>query len=280
MLSVHKIESLEHPDLLPYRTMRRQMEHREQGIFVAEGEKVVRRLLESRFAVVSVLLPQRWFEELTPLLKRRPENVRVYVAEKKLLETLTGFSMYQGLLAIGKVPAQPSLPEILITAEQPRLFVAVEALSSAENVGAVARNCAAFGVQALITGETCTSPFLRRAVRSSMGAIFQVPVVESENLVRNLEYLRSKHVRCIAAHPRAHGRTLAQTDLKSDCCLVFGSEGYGLSAATLDVCEPAAIPMAPLIDSLNVSNAAAVFLYEAARQRTGMVSQTSAPPGA
>src|SRR5438445_3972149 len=94
MLRVDKVDSLELPELQPYRTMRRQFEHREQGIFVAEGEKVVRRLLESNFAVVSVLIPEKWLTELGPLLRARTEQIEVFLAEKKLLETLTGFSMY------------------------------------------------------------------------------------------------------------------------------------------------------------------------------------------
>src|SRR5258708_16097580 len=106
MFTVQIIDFLDTPALQPYRTMRRQMEHREQGIFVAEGEKVVRRLLESRFTVVSVLLPPKWLEEFKPLLQTRPEQIEVYVAEKSVLETLTGFSMYQGLLAIGIVPTR------------------------------------------------------------------------------------------------------------------------------------------------------------------------------
>src|SRR6266849_4273811 len=106
MLTLYKIDKFDLPELQPYRTMRRQLEHREQGIFVAEGEKVVRRLLESTFIVVSVLLPEKWLRELEPLLQARPETVRVFVAEKNLLETLTGYSMYQGLLAVGKIPPQ------------------------------------------------------------------------------------------------------------------------------------------------------------------------------
>src|SRR6266487_6487744 len=98
MPQVQKIDSLELPELAPYRTLRRPLEHREQGIFVAEGEKVVRRLLESRFGVVSLLIPEKWISPLEPLLVARSETVEVYVAEKPLLETLTGFSMYQGLL--------------------------------------------------------------------------------------------------------------------------------------------------------------------------------------
>src|SRR5438552_15430504 len=129
MFRTRKIETFDLPALQPYRTMRRQLEHREQGIFVAEGEKVVRRLLESSFAVVSVLLPEKWLTELEPLLRSRPERIDVFLAEKKLLETLTGFSMYQGLLAVGKIPAPPALPAILEQSSRPRFLASVDRLS-------------------------------------------------------------------------------------------------------------------------------------------------------
>lgn len=271
MYHPQRIDSLDLPALQPYRTMRRQHEHREQGIFVAEGEKVVRRLIESKFSVVSVLLPEKWLRELEPLLQARPEDIEVFVAPKALLETLTGFSMYQGLLAVGKVPALPTLAEIAARSPQPRLLAAADGLSSAENLGALVRNCVAFGAQALIVGETCSSPFLRRAVRSSMGAIFQLPIVETASLVRALGDLREQGIRCIAAHPHVSGRTLSQATFAGDCCIVFGSEGYGISPAVLAGCdEAAAIPMPATVDSLNVGSAAAVFLYEANRQRSRM----------
>ena len=125
-----------------------------------------------------MLLPEKWLQELDPLLQARREEIQVFVADKALLETLTGFSMYQGLLAVGKVPPLPTLEDIVARSPQPRLLVAADGLTSAENLGALVRNCAAFNAQALIVGETCSSPFLRRAVRSSMGAIFQLPIVE------------------------------------------------------------------------------------------------------
>jgi tRNA G18 (ribose-2'-O)-methylase SpoU len=206
--------------------------------------------------------------ELNPLLQARSEEIQVFVAEKVLLETLTGFSMYQGLLAVGKVPPLPTLEEIVARTPQPRLLVAVDGLSNAENLGTLVRNCVAFSTQAVIIGETCASPFLRRAVRGSMGGIFHLPVVETAGLTRALGSLRARGIRCIAAHPHVTGRILSQVNLTDDCCLVFGSEGYGLSPAVLEACdEAAAIPMPAAVDSLNVGSAAAVFLYEANRQR-------------
>ena len=274
MFTVEHIDSLDFPELQPYRTMRRQMSHREQGIFVAEGAKVVRRLLESKFGVVSALMPQRWMTELEPLLKERPETVRVFIAEKELLETLTGYSMYQGLLAVGRIPTEIPLEQILADSPRPHLLVAVDELSNAENLGALVRNCAAFGTQALIVGETSSSPFLRRAVRSSMGTVFQLPIVETPNLLRCLSALRERGVRCIAAHPHVEKRTLSNADFTRDCCIVFGSEGHGITPGVLALCDDAvAIPMPPIVDSLNVGSAAAVFLYEANRQR-GQTSKT------
>jgi tRNA G18 (ribose-2'-O)-methylase SpoU len=270
MLRVEPVRSLDAPELAPYRTMRRQLEHRQQRIFVAEGDKVVQRLLESPLPVVSLLLPPEWLEKFKPLLERRiqSEDIVAYTAEKNVLEELTGFSMYQGVLGIGRIPELPTVAEVLGRNARPRLFVAVDSLTSAENLGVVVRNCAAFEVQALLAGETSSSPYLRRAVRSSMGAVFKLPVVELASLAEALRALRAAGVRSIAAHPHTKQKSLYQTDLTGDCCIVFGSEGYGISPAVLEACDTvAAIPMASEIDSLNVGSAAAAFLYEAARQR-------------
>lgn len=270
MFHLEKVESLDLPELAPYRTMRRPMEHREQGIFVAEGEKVVRRLLESSFEVVSVLLPEKWVEDYSPLLSMRTEpDIPVFIVTRKhVLEELIGFSMYQGVLAVGKIPPARSLEDVLTAAPAPRLFVAVDGLTSAENLGAIVRNCAAFGAHGIIVGETSSSPYLRRAVRNSMGTLFRLPVIETPSLVQAMVTLRARGIRCTAAHPRAGGPGLAEAELTGDCCLLFGSEGAGLSEPILRLCDDCvAIPMAPGVDSLNVGAAAAVFLYEASRQR-------------
>ena len=268
MPQVQRIDTLELPELAPYRTLRRPLEHREQGIFVAEGEKVVRRLLESDFTVVSVLLPEKWFREYEPLIRSRPESICVYLAEKDTLQELTGFSMFQGVLAVGKIPSAHTLETVLKQSTRPYLFAAVDGLANAENVGALVRNCAAFGVQALLVSRSSSSPFLRRAVRNSMGAIFRLPVVERLDLGEALRELRTRGVRCIAAHPRLDTQTLWQADFSPDCCIIFGSEGYGISDAVLSGCDTCvAVPMHSGVDSLNVSHAAAVFFYEASRQR-------------
>src|SRR5262249_22090700 len=271
MVQVQRIDSLELPELQPYRTMRRQKEHEEEGIFVAEGEKVVRRLLESNFTVISLLLPEKWLRDLEALLQARPEVIKVFVAAKEELEGLTGFSMYQGLLAVGRIPERISLEQLLARSAQPWLLAAADNLSSAENLGALVRNCAAFNVQGLFIGETASRPFLRRAVRSFIGNDFQLTIVEMDNLATTLRELQGRHVLCLAAHPHASGRTLSQANFQANCCIVFGSEGYGITPTVLDLCDEAiAIPMPASVDSLNVGSAAAAFLYEANRQRGKM----------
>jgi tRNA G18 (ribose-2'-O)-methylase SpoU len=270
MFHVRKIESFDLPELEPYRTMRRPAEHHTRGIFVAEGEKVVRRLLASDFEVLSVLLPQKWLFEYEPLIRARPEkDISIFTAELPLLETLVGFPLFQGVLAIGRIPHRRALAEILEHSAKPNLFVAVDGIANAENIGTIVRNCAAFGVQALIVSERSSSPFLRRAVRNSMGTIFQLPIIEITTLATALNELKAKNILLIAAHPHVNGRTLGDADFAKDCCIVFGSEGTGLSPEILELCDDTvAIPMAPEIDSLNVNAAAAVFLYEVNRQRT------------
>ena len=267
-LIVQPITSFDAPELAPYRTMRRPAEHARQGIFVAEGDKVVQRLLESHFHIISVVLPENRLEEFRPLLESRPEHFNVYLAERKFLVTLVGIELFQGVLAVGKIPRTFSLPDLLAQSPSPRLFATVEGLTNAENIGLLVRNCAAFGTQGLIVGPTCCSPFLRRAVRNSMGTIFQMPVVETTDLIQSLRELRAAGVRCIAAHPHTDKKTPARTEFTGDCCVVFGSEGQGISPEVLAACDEAvAIPMSGNVDSLNVGEAAAVFLYEANRQR-------------
>ena len=268
MFRVHKLDSFDAPELTPYKTMRQQRDHHDQRIFIAEGEKVVRRLLQSEFPVVSALMPEKWVPQLAPLLEARTEDVPVYLAEKDVLEQLTGFSMYQGVLAVGRISTLPTLNSVLALSPRPHLFVAVDELNNSENLGVLVRNCAAFGVHALVVGETCSSPFLRRSVRASMGTIFKLPVVEPKCLADTIRDLRQHGVRCLAAHPHAQRRTLYDADFRGDCCLVFGSEGLGITPGVLDACDEAvAIRMHAGVDSLNVGSASAVFLAEANRQR-------------
>ena len=268
-LLIHPIESLDATELELYRTLGQVEEHERAGKFVATNAKVVARLLASRFEVVSALLTQAWLEKLEAALLARPEEqIVVYLGEKALLETIVGYHLHQGALAVGKIPAQTTFAELLAGSPRPLLIAAVEGIASAENLGAIVRGCAAFGVHFLIVGETCVSPFQRRAVSGSMGSIFEQPVVRAENLVATINQLRAHGVRCLAADPGPNAIKLSAADLRGDTCLVFGAEGPGLSEAVLSACdEVVEIPMPSHMNSLNVAAATAVFLYEATRQR-------------
>ncbi len=268
-LHIKPVQSLDAPELALYLTLRRVEEHERAGVLVATNAKVVRRLLASRFTVVSALLTPAWLEKLQPQLRSRPEGeITVYVGEQRLLETITGYQLHQGALAVAKIPKQPDFETLLAQSPRPLLLAAVEGIASAENLGAVVRSCAAFGAHFVIVGETCGSPFQRRAVSGSMGTMFEQPVVRVVNLVEKLMTLRARGVRCLAAHPRPGAKKLSAVDLRGDCCLVFGAEGPGLTAATLAACDDTVeIPMPSHMNSLNVAAATAVFLYEATRQR-------------
>jgi tRNA G18 (ribose-2'-O)-methylase SpoU len=269
MLRLEKIASLALPALAPYRSLKRSAEHEALGIFVVEGDKVLHRLLDSNFTIVSVLLTEERQAEFELRLRARAEKeITLFVCDKAVMAALVGFEIYQGVLAIAKMPPPLSLEKILATSPRPYFLVAMDGLSNAENVGALMRNCVAFGVSALIAGETCSSLFLRRTVRNSMGALFKLPALESANLMQTLRALRARGIRCLAAHPHADKKVLSRADFSGDCCVVFGSEGNGISPPVLAACdEVVVIPMANDVDSLNVSAAAAVFLYEVNRQR-------------
>lgn len=278
MFHVRHVDSLNLPELAPYRTMRRHHDHVLQRIFVAEGDKVVRRLLETNFHIVSFLMVEKWLPELSAELQARTEDIPVFIAPKERMEELVGFTMYQGVLAVVRFPEPPPLNQLLASSPKPRLIVALDGLADAENLGVIIRNCVAFGVQLLVSGETSTSPYMRRAVRNSMGTIFKLPVIEPPSLVQMLQELRRRGVRCVAAHGRSRLKTIGDCDLTGDCCIVLGSEGRGISPAVLEVCDEAvAIPMANEVNSLNVANAGAVFLYEATRQRGKMSGYYAAP---
>ena len=269
MFHVETITDLARPELAPYCTLKRSAAHAALGIFVVEGDKVLDRMLESDCTVVSVLITEERFPEYAARLQARPEpDITVFICKKAVLVGMVGFDIYQGVLAIGIIPPPLPLEKFLAAGPRPRLFVAMDGLANAENVGTLMRNCLAFGVSGLLAGETCSSLYLRRTVRNSMGALFKLPMLESRCLVETLHELRRRGVRCLAAHPHTDQKILSQADFTGDCCVVFGSEGHGISKAVLAACDEAVVvPMANAVDSLNVSAAAAVFLYEANRQR-------------
>jgi tRNA G18 (ribose-2'-O)-methylase SpoU len=268
VFQLHQIDDFDDPRLAPYVNMRAQVDHLGEGVFVAEGEKVVRRLLNSPLVPISILLPPRWLAEYQLILADHPGSIDLFVAPKEVLTRLTGFTLFQGVLGLGRVPRPATLQELL-QLPQPRLFAAVDAVANAVNIGLVLRNAAAMGVQALIVGETSAHPYLRRSVRACMGTVFRIPYLLSPALAVTLGQLRNAGIRCIAAHPHTDQLLLPDARLDSDVCIVLGSEGEGISPEVRAACDKQVlIPMQAGVDSLNVGNASAIFFYEAWRQRS------------
>jgi tRNA G18 (ribose-2'-O)-methylase SpoU len=269
MMTPISITSLDDPSLIPYRTLRQSVEQFRQGKFIAEGKIVVRRLLESPHEIISVLMTSEWLEEYRELLTARPEQITVFLGQKELLNTIVGYNLHQSIMALGKIPRHATLDSVFRQSSPPHLFVAVDGLANSENLGVLVRNCAAFGVQTILVGETSSSPYLRRAVRNSMGTVFTIPIVHCKSLAETLTLLRhSRKFKIVAAHPHAEEQSIQRMDFTGHCCIVFGSEGDGISPRVLSACDiTSAIPMQLGVDSLNVASASAVFLYEVMRQR-------------
>lgn len=290
---IREVTSLDLPELQPYRTLRRPHEHIRDGIFVAEGEKVVRRLLASDLIIISMLMTPQWHKSFfpneyqtsdiglpadnhsqTPILHHSISGIHselqstVFIAEKSLIETIVGYNLHQGIMAVAQVPSPMKLEEMIAKFSEPYIIVALDGLVNAENVGVIVRNCAAFGVDGIIVGENSSSPYLRRSVRNSMGAVFGIPVVHSSNLVESFSIMKNDYnIKIIAAH-LGEDNSIHTTDLIGNICIVLGNEDEGISKTVLDACDMSVtIPMMRGTDSLNVASASAVFLYEARKQR-------------
>lgn len=258
------VASVDLPELEPYRTLRESTRHWRSGFFVCEGRKVVLRLLASGYDVISVLLSRSWLEELRGTLEEeRFGATEVYVAPDELLDGITGVVMHQKLIAIARRP--PQAPDELFLRPGART-VAVEGIADAENMGSIVRNAAAFGADALLAGGGSCSPFLRRSVRVSMGAIFSLPVRLEEDFIVTLSAWKSKGLRLIATTPRGgcpRLRDCLDPGGSAPFAMLFGSEGEGLSPEALALCDARfSIPMQRGIDSINVAHTVALALYD------------------
>jgi tRNA G18 (ribose-2'-O)-methylase SpoU len=267
---LHPVDSIDHRELEPYRTLRAHTWHWKEGFFVAEGERAVRGLLASGIEVISLLLSPEWLEALRAELARDALHATtVFVAPQDALRKIIGFKLHQNVMAIGRMPETASFETIVSRARGDALFVALEGISDAENMGMILRNCAAFGVTALLVGPDSCNPYLRRSVRVSLGAVFSLTVHRCAHIIKTLGVLRERHGWRIAGTTPRGGRT-DLADLRHagapPLCLLFGGEAHGLSEKAVQICDLFfSIPMRSGVDSLNVANAVAVALYEATR---------------
>lgn len=233
------------------------------GLFVAEGRLVVRRLIEGqRFSVRSVLVNDAALVALREVLATRDE-LPVYVVPQAIINSITGFNIHRGCLAMGERPRPRQWREATKAA---RRVIALERIANADNVGSVFRSAAAFGVDAVLLERTCTDPLYRKAIRTSMGAALTMPFADAEPWPEALRQLAREGWQVVAMTPAASApslRAVAAEVSSRRVVVVVGHEGEGLSAAALEACtHRARIPMMSNVDSLNVATAAALALYE------------------
>lgn len=224
-----------------------------RGIVIAEGVHVVERLAGSGYPLRAVLgVPDR-IAALRPVLE--PHDVPAYVVDKWVLSQIAGFRVTRGVLASADRAPPVSRAALLTTA---RRVAVLEGLNDFENLGALFRNAAAFGVDGVLLDQRCADPLYRRSVRVSMGHVLQVPfAVLPDPWPTSLAQLGDFTVLAMTPDPSAV--PLGDVDVPERWAVLLGAEGPGLSRAALDAADVRVrIPMAEGVDSLNVATAAAV----------------------
>lgn len=254
------VSSIDDPRLAPYRELNQRNLTRQSGLFIAEGGKVVERLIESRFETASVLAEPAYAERFEP---RLPDEVPVYVASRGLLQETIGFHFHRGILACGRRRPVGSVEPILANVQQARSTIIVcPDVQDPTNLGSIIRSAAAFGCSAVVLGRQCADPFSRRVLRVSMGAALQLPISESQELTVDLPWLHEAGFELVAAVVDSAAEPLVAARRGQRLALLLGSEGHGLAEEWLSFAHRrVTIPMQLGVDSLNVAVAAAVLLY-------------------
>jgi tRNA G18 (ribose-2'-O)-methylase SpoU len=260
-IPVHNIQDHR---LAPYRELSQRNLTRFSGLFIAEGDKVVERLISSRYPVASLLAEPAYADRYAPLL---PAETPLYVAERATLEATIGFNFHRGVLACGRRIPGPTVTEIP-TAEPVSTILVSPGIQDPTNLGSIIRSAAAFGCSAVVLGSHCADPFSRRVLRVSMGTALHLPIVESPHLAADLRRLSGAGYELVATVLDPSAQPLATFCPPARLALLLGGEGHGLAGEWLELCSrQVTIPMQLGIDSLNVAVAAAVLLYHCQGRR-------------
>lgn len=248
--------------------LRRRLEP-EQGLFIAESEKVIRRALAAGHRPRSYLMAERWLTDLADLVEAaEADGVPVYTGSHEVIESLTGFHLHRGALAsMTRLPLRP-VASVIADA---RLVLVLEDIVDHTNVGAIFRSAAGLGADAVLITPRCADPLYRRAIRVSMGTVFQVPWTRIDPWPGSVDLLHDLgfEVAALALTADSVGLDEYAVVAPDRVALVLGTEGDGLSRRTLHTVDRAVrIPMAGGVDSLNVAAAAAVAAW-ALRVRAG-----------
>lgn len=273
-MSLIEVETLDDPRLAAYsRLTEAQLRNKlepEKGIFIAESPKVIERALNAGMEPLSFLMERKWLEAARPLVSRCGD-VPVFTGPSDQLAHLTGFALTRGMLCAMRRPKQVDPTALLADAHR---VAVLEGIVDHTNVGAIFRSAAALGIDAVLVTPTCCDPLYRRAVRVSMGTVFQVPWTRIGSDVHDwpdagLSVLRAAGFQTAAFALSDDSVSLDDPRLAScdRLALVFGTEGDGLSTSTIAQCDfTVRIPMAHHVDSLNVAAASAVAFWELRRR--------------
>lgn len=254
------IDSLDDQRVALYRDLKDRELERRGGHFIAEGEHLARRLLASDFLVDSVLLTDRRVREMSAAV---PDHVPVYVVAHALMDEIVGLKFHSGVLACGRRKARQTIDQVIPRDKPDLTLVICPETANAENIGTMIRTAAGFGADAMILGPRCHDPFWRKSVRASMGTIFHLPVMQSDDLLRDLCRLRQEwSVELVATVLDETAEPLASAKRGRKLGILFGNEAQGLDMEWVESCDRrVTIPMRRGTDSLNVSVAAGIFLY-------------------
>ncbi len=267
MADLHEVTDPADTRLADYRDLRdvelRKHLESEHGLFLAEGEKVVRRAVEADFTPRSFLMAPRWLEGLADVLERC--EAPCYVVSEALAEEVTGFHVHRGALASLERRPLPPVESVLSGA---RSVLVLEDIVDHTNVGAIFRSGAALGFDAVLLAPRCADPLYRRAIKVGMGAVFTLPWTRLPDWYDALPTLSAAGFTTIALTLAADAQPIEQAVAGLDrVALVLGSEGHGLSRRwETSADRRAVIPMREGIDSLNVAAATAVACYVTARR--------------
>ncbi len=235
-------------------------EHPEQGLFIAESPIVIERALNAGYQPVSFLLEKKHINGPAQEILARCPDVPVYTAEFDVLTNLTGFQLTRGALCAMRRPKYPSVEEICSDA---RRIAVLENVVNPTNVGAIFRSAAALGMDAVLLTPACSDPLYRRAIRVSMGTVFQIPWTWLDpKWIQSLQNLGFKTAAMALSDDSVSIRD-PRLGEEEKLAVVLGTEGDGLSARTIADCDyTVRIPMTHGVDSLNVAAASAVAFWQ------------------
>ena len=233
-------------------------EHPEDGIFIAESPKVVERALNGGYEPLSLLVETRHIDGQAAEIISRCGDVPVYTAEFDVLTQLTGFQLTRGILCAMRRRQLPTVEEVCKSAKR---VAVLENVMNPTNVGAIFRSAAALNMDAVLLTPACSNPLYRRAIRVSMGTVFQIPWtwLDDFNQLRQMGFQTA----AMALDDRAISIRDPRLTQAEKLAIVLGTEGDGLAASTIESCDyTVMIPMSHDVDSLNVAAASAVAFWQ------------------